>query len=170
MDFNKIKRILEKDRPITATIIVIAVSLTFTLLTSIEKKKTILDGEILDTVDTMIPTDHTLFPVEIENQDALEAMTDSFAVVDVFVRLTSGQVKKVISSVKLISAPLNPSEFALLIPNGHDSVIPFLINGVTVSIRPQDQSKFQVHLHEGGKTRQQNVIYGEGIQNDSNEI
>jgi hypothetical protein len=68
-------------------------------------------------VDTMIPLNHVLVPIDVENANALEGILGEFGVVDIYVsQHESGKKrKKIIEAVKLIRAPLNPNQFAVLI-------------------------------------------------------
>lgn len=67
-------------------------------------------------VDTVIPAGYVLIPIEISNLEALDSLIGSHAIVDLF---SSPQLekrsKKVADNVRLLRAPLNPSQFAVLI-------------------------------------------------------
>lgn len=72
-------------------------------------------------IDTFIPEGFVLVPIEIQNFDALDALLGAFGVVDIY----SNKNKKILSSVKLIRAPLNPKQFAVLLS---DDISPKLMS------------------------------------------
>lgn len=67
--------------------------------------------------DTVIPAGLVLHPIRLENIESISALIEKFGLIDLYVgnQLESGS-KKIATKVKLIRAPLNPNEFALLIP------------------------------------------------------
>jgi hypothetical protein len=69
-------------------------------------------------VDTVIPKGFVLVPIEVENYQSLDPIIGKFAVVDLFSPQSGekGNPKKLASRIKLIRAPLNPSQFAVLAP------------------------------------------------------
>ncbi|MCC2677546.1 MAG: hypothetical protein K0R29_122 [Pseudobdellovibrio sp.] len=64
--------------------------------------------------DTYIPPGHVLVPVQIENSEALSAVMGPFAVVDLYSDV-GGHSSLIAEKVKLIRAPLNPRQFAVLV-------------------------------------------------------
>jgi hypothetical protein len=75
-----------------------------------------------NSVDTFIPKDHVLIPIEIENISALNALIDKFSLADLYktsatdasdVSERGGEL--IVSNIKLLRAPLDPNEFAVLI-------------------------------------------------------
>lgn len=67
-------------------------------------------------VDTMIPAGHLLIPLELSNAESLAALSGQFAVVDLYVTgEKSKQGLKIATAVKLLRAPLNPNQFAVLV-------------------------------------------------------
>ena len=69
-------------------------------------------------VDTYIPSGHVLVPLEIANSESLATILGSFGgVVDLYLATNAGQKsgQKVGSKLKLLRAPLNPNQYAVLI-------------------------------------------------------
>lgn len=67
-------------------------------------------------VDTMIPAGHLLIPLELSNAESLASLSGAFSVVDLYATSEKGRKSyKVASAVKLLRAPLNPQQFAVLI-------------------------------------------------------
>ena len=67
--------------------------------------------------DTLIPAGHVLIPIELANADSVSALMDHYGVVDLY----SGSInmvgtKKLASKVKILRAPLNPNQYAVLVP------------------------------------------------------
>ncbi|UYL09170.1 hypothetical protein B9G69_001090 [Bdellovibrio sp. SKB1291214] len=71
-----------------------------------------------ESVDTYIPHGFTLIPLEISNSDALASiMGDMGGVVDLYLTQTDSRKGgiRVASRVKLLRAPRNPEQFAVLV-------------------------------------------------------
>lgn len=68
-------------------------------------------------VDTYIPEGYVLVPIEVQNYEALDSILGSHGFVDLFVPSATDKEKgrKVASRVKIMRAPLNPSQFAVLV-------------------------------------------------------
>lgn len=75
-------------------------------------------------VDTFIPRGFVLVPIEIANAESLSSLVgDIGGVVDLY--LASGEKQKgglrVGSKLKLVRAPLNPQQYAVLVPDAESS-------------------------------------------------
>ena len=71
----------------------------------------------LQTMDTYIPLGFVLVPIEVLNKEALSALLGPHGVVDLFLPNRKGQkVYKIAHHVKMLRAPLDPSRFAILVP------------------------------------------------------
>lgn len=67
-------------------------------------------------VDTMIPAGHLLIPLELSNAESLASLSGQFSIVDLYVSGDKGKKGfKIASAVKLLRAPLNPQQFAVLV-------------------------------------------------------
>lgn len=67
-------------------------------------------------VDTMIPAGHLLIPLELSNSESLASLSGAFSVVDLYAASERGKKGfKLASGVKLVRAPLNPEQFAVLV-------------------------------------------------------
>ncbi len=66
-------------------------------------------------IDTFIPEGFVLVPIEIQNYDSLDALMGDFAMVDLFATHNQNKSKKLLENAKLIRAPLNPKQFAILV-------------------------------------------------------
>jgi hypothetical protein len=73
-----------------------------------------------DSADTYIPDGFVLVPIELQNADSLSSLIGSYAVVDLFRGPNSHKVGK---RLKLLRAPLNPNQFAVLVPEGEVSAV-----------------------------------------------
>jgi len=74
--------------------------------------------------DTLIPKGMVLIPIELANVDSVAALMDQFGVVDLFTgSMTARGNKKIASRVKILRAPLNPNQYAVLVPENLSSVI-----------------------------------------------
>lgn len=67
-------------------------------------------------IDTMIPAGHLLIPLELVNAQSLSSLSGAFSLVDLYAVNESGKKSvKLASTVKLVQAPLNPEQFAVLV-------------------------------------------------------
>lgn len=74
-------------------------------------------------VDTVIPSGFVLIPIEISNLEALDSLIGRYAIVDLFSAPNLSQrSKKVADNVRLLRAPLNPSQFAVLIADSESEL------------------------------------------------
>ena len=75
--------------------------------------------------DTIIPPGHVLIPIELANHESVSGLIGEFGMVDLYTSKGAfqkgGQV--IGSHLRLIRAPLNPQQFALLIPEGQSAKI-----------------------------------------------
>jgi hypothetical protein len=75
-------------------------------------------------IDTMIPAGHLLIPLELSNAESLSSLSGNFSVVDLYVAGDRGKKGfKIASAVKLLRAPLNPQQFAVLVREEDSSKI-----------------------------------------------
>ncbi|MFZ3230813.1 MAG: hypothetical protein WA160_11460 [Pseudobdellovibrio sp.] len=66
--------------------------------------------------DTMIPKGFVLIPIELANVDSVSALMDQYGVVDLYSGSSNEQgSKKIASKVKILRAPLNPNQYAVLV-------------------------------------------------------
>jgi hypothetical protein len=66
-------------------------------------------------VDTMIPAGYLLIPIQLTNGESLASLSGPYALVDLFSVSEKGKKGfKVASAVKLVKAPLNNEQFAVL--------------------------------------------------------
>ncbi len=76
-------------------------------------------------VDTYIPAGFVLVPIQISNAEALDSMIGAKGVVDLFVPdlKRPGRSKKVAEHIKVLRAPLNPNQFAVLAEESASSAL-----------------------------------------------
>lgn len=113
--------------------------------------------------DTFIPAGKVLVPIEIINAESLEGLIGNVGgVVDLFTTSPDGNRKnfKVGDRLKILKAPLNPRQFAVLIDEESSSQIlqhqgPFF----AVIQNPQQKSGTIKKQERAKRTRQIEVIY-----------
>ncbi|OFZ30463.1 MAG: hypothetical protein A2622_08655 [Bdellovibrionales bacterium RIFCSPHIGHO2_01_FULL_40_29] len=67
--------------------------------------------------DTLIPKGMVLIPIELLNADAVAGLMDQYGVVDLYSGPSANVgSKKLASKVKVMRAPLNPNQYAALVP------------------------------------------------------
>ncbi len=74
--------------------------------------------------DTLIPKGFVLIPIELANAETVSALMDQYGVVDLYsgTAATKGN-KKIASKVKILRAPLNPNQYAVLVPDELSNLI-----------------------------------------------
>jgi len=97
------------------------------------------------TADTYIPPGHVLVPVQIENSEALSAVMGPFAVVDLYSDI-GGHSSLIAEKVKLIRAPLNPRQFAVLVSESLSSQI--MQVKIPFSVVLQNRNTFKANLEK----------------------
>lgn len=77
-------------------------------------------------VDTFIPLGYVLVPIELSNADSLSSLVgDVGCVVDLYVANNEkkSMATKVGSKIKMVRAPLNPQQYAVLVKDHESSAI-----------------------------------------------
>lgn len=75
--------------------------------------------------DTIIPPGYSLTPISIANAEALSALIDGFALVDVYTVDSENQKagQKILGKAKLIRAPRDPNQYAILLPESESGYL-----------------------------------------------
>jgi len=100
---------------------------------------------------------------ELSNQASLQSLIGGFAVVDLFVPGTAGQPRgrKVGKSLRLIRAPLNPDQFAVLVREHQvASIMESQLPLFAVIQNSRSNSESQV----SSRTSQESITYFEGTE------
>lgn len=68
-------------------------------------------------VDTLIPAGFMLIPVELINAEAMSGLAGQYGVIDLFTANPEKgkKAQKILSKAKILRAPLNPNQFAVLV-------------------------------------------------------
>lgn len=75
------------------------------------------NSQAAQTLETLIPQGFQLIPIEVANLESLDSVFGQYGYVDLYaagVRSTS-PAKRIVQAVKLLRAPLNPRQFAVLV-------------------------------------------------------
>lgn len=107
---DKIKKWFQdpRNRTLVVALAVMAIVIASVQLTSRPEP---IEEEV--SADTYIPEGFVLVPIELQNVDSLSSLIGQYAVVDLFRGPNSQRVGK---RLKLLRAPLNPQQFAVLVP------------------------------------------------------
>lgn len=97
--------------------IVIIVSGVFSLLWEYKNQPVNSTVNTALEVDTLIPYGYTLVPIEIENYEALDSVFGNYGVVDLYTanKDVDRPPKLIGKRLKMLRAPLNPTQFAVLV-------------------------------------------------------
>ena len=80
-----------------------------------DEKPLVVDEPEPVQVDTMIPAGFLLIPIQLANSESLSSLAGAFALIDLYSVSEKGRKGfKVATGVKLVRAPLNPEQFAVL--------------------------------------------------------
>jgi hypothetical protein len=129
---EKIRAIMQKKQS-TVVVIILFICVAWWIDQKNNKPQstdTIDHAESIESLDTFIPDGFALVPIEIENLASLEAMVGQYAVVDLYAK---GTERPIVSSVKLVRSPKDPSQFAVLVGLKHSkslvkkSAEPFIV-------------------------------------------
>ena len=90
------------------------------IVQSTESQKTATEETVEESADTYIPDGFVLVPIELQNAESLSSLIGSYALVDLFRGPNSQRVGK---RLKLLRAPLNPNQFAVLVPEGEVAAV-----------------------------------------------
>lgn len=67
--------------------------------------------------DTIIPKGYVLLPIYLENIASITGVIENFGIIDLYCgQSLGGKSKKIATRIKILRAPLNPNEFAVLVP------------------------------------------------------
>lgn len=71
-------------------------------------------------LDTFIPRGYVLIPIELENYNSVDSILGSYGVVDLYLSRQNyhAKAKPLARRIKILRAPQNPSQFAVLVPEG----------------------------------------------------
>ncbi len=100
--------------------------------------------------DTYIPHGFVLVPIEIQNAESLGSLVGEFAVVDLFKGPHSQRVGR---RLKLLRAPLNPQQFAVLVPEGEVSSLLQTTGPFWAAIQNPTQNQSAEIASHGRKSR-----------------
>jgi hypothetical protein len=104
---------LKKNRIFALAFIVMAILIA---LTSVGQK--IETQAAPESADTVIPAGFVLVPIQLENQESVSSLMGEYGIVNLFLsaRVTGHSKIKVGQHLRLLRAPLNPDQYAVLVP------------------------------------------------------
>lgn len=117
--------------------------------------KDVHEPEPIESAATYIPAGFVLVPIEVANYESLDSILGKFGIVDLYIppEEPNKKARKVAERIRILRAPLNPSQFAVLAREedsprlvSHDG--PFLVvvknpnqTGTGIVIRENRKSK-----------------------------
>lgn len=114
---NKIRRLSLKRQ--LALLFLISILPVFLSLTREGKSEKLGDGVLgPQSIDTLIPTGFALVPIEVQNSESLDSILGNKGVVNLLAppREAGKKSRLIARRVPILRAPLNPSHFAVLVP------------------------------------------------------
>ena len=119
MKTNPLKLLTTLIRTHRPIFFVLVLSFALAVVWDSGSKQESIEAKIVDssTLDTLIPEGFSLVNIEIVNADKLDAILGQFGIVDLYLANEDGKrtTKKIASKVKILRAPKNPQEFAVLV-------------------------------------------------------
>lgn len=80
------------------------------------------EAVIPEAADTYIPEGFVLVPITVSNYESLDSILGHHGVVDLYASTQNGEKsRRVARQVKILRAPLNPSNFAVLAPEANSA-------------------------------------------------
>jgi hypothetical protein len=137
IDREQIKKWIKDPRNRTLTI-AMALMLIIILGVSLFSPEKSTTGVPVVTADTYIPDGFVLVPIEIQNAESLGSLIGAYAVVDLF---RGPQSQRVGRRLRLLRAPLNPDQFAVLVPEGEVTALMAIPGPYWAVIQNPQQSK-----------------------------
>lgn len=100
------------------------------------------EAESVEEAATYIPDGYVLVPIEVANYESLDSILGRFGIVDLFVGSEDPRIKprKLAEHVKILRAPLNPSHFAVLVPDYESQKIVAYSGALTVVVQNPKKS------------------------------
>lgn len=103
-------------------------------------------------VTTLIPRGYVLVPVEVQNYEALDSILGRFGMVDLF---QGGRL--IARNVKILRAPQNPSQFAILVAEERTDEILKTGGPLTVIVKRNESAGTEFVKNEKPKRRK--IVY-----------
>ena len=72
--------------------------------------------------DTLIPKGQVLIPIELANVEAVAGLIDQFGIIDLYSSVENNSLL-VANRVKILRAPLNPNQYAVMVPESESREI-----------------------------------------------
>ncbi|MBX2987571.1 MAG: hypothetical protein KF802_06715 [Bdellovibrionaceae bacterium] len=141
---QKILQLIEDRKELLLWLIFIAIGATAAAL-SLTMRQAESPAEAITSLETFIPRDHLLIPVEIANADKLEGILGANGIVDLYVVPAEGGPARLVGRrLRLLRAPLNPQAFAVLLKESEADR--FLSNPgpYIASVRPLNEKTHEV--------------------------
>ena len=108
-----------------------------------------------EAVDTFIPAGFVLVPIEVVNYESLDSVLGRYGVVDLFKTdpQTGERSEKVATRVRILRAPRNPSQFAVLAPESQSQRLVKAGGGFYVVIQNPKQTGTTFEIKTNPQTR-----------------
>lgn len=119
-------------------------------------------------LDTFIPKGFVLIPLEFSNVDSLSSLVGSTAIVDLYQTSLEPQGakrkgQKIATQVKLLRAPKNPGQFAILVPESSSDKIMSYPGPFWAAIQNREQTQMSLTSQDTpqkqGPTKQVTISY-----------
>ncbi len=111
---KKLLSLMQKNRPLVIAFIIFIGAF---ILLSNNPNEPLKTPHAKVYADTLIPKGFVLVPIELSNAETISALIDQFGVIDLYAGSpTERGSRKVASRIKILRAPLNPQQYAVLVP------------------------------------------------------
>jgi hypothetical protein len=145
IDKEKIKKWLHDPRNRTL-LIALALMLVIIVAVNLTSHQTVTEAADPASADTYIPNGYVLVPIEIQNSESLSSLVGSYAIVDLFRGPGSQRVGR---RLRLLRAPLNPQQFAVLVPEAEVSTLMSTPGPYWAAIQnPQERKSTEIAAHK----------------------
>lgn len=112
---------------------------------------------------TFIPSGHVLIPIDVENAEALNAMSGGYAWVDLYTPTQSefNPIKpvKIVKKIRILRAPLDPNHYGIIVPEEYADAI--LSYGFLFRVTLNNKDHHNSELLVGQKPKRPTIVFGD---------
>lgn len=145
---KKYLKIIKENQMILGFAVLGLLSLLFSLREPAQEANT--EG-VYESVDTFIPKGFVLIPIELQNADSLSSIVGQMGgVVDLYTVRSEGHKGglKIGTRLKILKAPLNPQQYAVLVPELESSKVLAFAGPFMAVIQNPDEKGAELTSHQ----------------------
>lgn len=116
------------------------------------------------TLDTLIPENYVIYPIELTNAQAISHLIDQYGIVDIYTTdMNTQRVVKVLSKVKIVRPSGDSSTYSVLIPNKLENQLTAFVGPYWAAVQNKQTAENNAINSTNLKTTKKIVIESSGI-------